>query len=300
MILNPYPIHYQGLILESQTLLVRDSWKFLYMNSRSKSWVFTDFTLKKFEEKEFENDFQYLCYGVEICPRTQRKHHQGFLQSHQKKTLRSIKRLLGLRQVHLEKMRGTPAQAILYAKKEGDFHEWGVVTSQGQRSDINALKTLIDEGANESTLAETNFRLFCQYGRGLQRYSRLRRESQSRDFRFVSVILLTGLTGTGKTRFGSRYASFTIRGSDLAWWDGYEGQRCILIDEYANDVRITKLLGLLDGYQLRLAVKGDFTYAQWTTVFISTNLATLHAEARPVHQAALARRISLTLNFPLC
>lgn len=267
-------------------------------SKRSKNWCFTDFNCKNFNEEE-RNVFQFIGWGHEKCPRTGKMHHQGFLQTRQAKTLRTVKLLLGLPEVHLEEMRGTPEESVLYCKKDGSYQEYGVLTKQGQRGDIDSLKLLIQEGKADSVIAETNFQLYCQYSKGLSKYRELMVQSSSRSWRTLSVVLIRGETGTGKTRFASRYAGFRIGGHDLQWWDGYSQEKCILIDEYSNDVSITKLLSLLDGYQQRLAIKGGFTYAAWTTVFITTNLVHLHANARESHRRALRRRITLELQFPL-
>jgi len=65
-----------------------------------------------------------------------------------------------------------------------------------------------------------------------------------------------------------------------------------VIDEYANQVKITRLLGILDGHLLRLNMKGTFGYANWDLVIITTNLDVLHSKANPLHQDALERRIT--------
>jgi hypothetical protein len=92
---------------------------------------------------------------------------------------------------------------------------------------------------------------------------------------------------------------FKISGDALQWWDGYDGEKSILIDEYDNQIPITRLLNLLDGYHLRLPVKGGFTYAAWTKVIITTNLnpLELHPNAKQQHRAALHRRINRTQLF---
>lgn len=266
---------------------------------RSKSWIFVDFTLKKFAEDETRKGFQYLCYGLEKCPRSGKMHHQGFAQTLSATSLRSVQRMLGLPGCHLEAMRASPEEAVFYCKKDGVFTEYGVLTHQGQRSDIDAVKALIEGGSGPKEIADANFQLFCQYSKGLERYREVVVQLSTKAFRRVSVVIIRGETGTGKTRFASRYATFRIGGHDLKWWDGYNQERCILIDEYANDIPISKLLSLLDGYQQRLPIKGGFTYANWTSVFITTNLANLHDQARPAHRRALRRRITLELDFPL-
>ena len=93
-------------------------------------------------------------------------------------------------------------------------------------------------------------------------------------------------------------AEYRIQGTQLSWWQDYDGEKCICIDEYNNDVPIGEMLNLLDGYQLRLNVKGSHTYANWTKVYITTNLKLdeLHANAKQAHRDALFRRITTIID----
>ncbi len=113
----------------------------------------------------------------------------------------------------------------------------------------------------------------------------------------MTVEIHTGPTGTGKTRACYDSDAFMIHGDSLDWWDGYCGEKTLVIDEYSNQISLTKLLGILDGYQLRLPIKGGFTYARWTTVKITTNLGELHEKAKWEHRCALERRVTNTINY---
>ena len=57
------------------------------------------------------------------------------------------------------------------------------------------------------------------------------------------------------------------------------------------------MLNLLDGYRLRLPIKGGFTYAAWTKIFITSNqISEPYSMASIEHKAAFDRRISLRLR----
>jgi hypothetical protein len=92
---------------------------------------------------------------------------------------------------------------------------------------------------------------------------------------------------------------YKIEGYNLSWWQDYCGEKIIVIDEYDNNVPITQMLNFLDGYKLRLNVKGSHTYAAWEEVHITTNLRLeeLHANAKPAHRKAFFRRISEIRDF---
>jgi len=72
-----------------------------------------------------DSDIRYLCYGIEICPETQRQHFQGYLELRKPLRIQGVKKILNDNTVHLEKRKGTRDQARDYCKKDGNFHEQG-------------------------------------------------------------------------------------------------------------------------------------------------------------------------------
>jgi len=203
--------------------------------------------------------------------------------------------------IHLEQMMGTPEDSEKYCRKDGEYESLGKFTSQGCRTDLDVIQQRLETKEPMVEIARDNFPQYLQYGNAWRRYRTLILEEQTRDFRQVEVIVHAGATGTNKTRSAmeSEEHIYKISGCQLRWWDGYEGQKTIIIDEYANQIKITELLPLLDGYQYRLETKGGFTYAGWTKVFITTNLGGLHENAKDEHRAALERRITKWIQFPI-
>lgn len=115
-----------------------------------------------------------------------------------------------------------------------------------------------------------------KYHRGLNQYRCLLAESKSKDFRHLQVRVYWGDAGTGKTRKAVADNSdyYILNQPDNAlWWDGYEGQTHLIIDDFQGWVKYRFFLKVLDGYQLRLPVKGSFTYAFWTLITITSNKA---------------------------
>ncbi len=267
---------------------------------QSKNWAFTDFELKDWK-KIYENndDIEYICWGTEICPESKRKHYQGWIQVKNKKRLGGIKKTCQSKKIHLESCRGTEDQNEKYCQKDNLYTKIGEYSIQGQRTDIMILKKIIDEGGTLEDIANNDFREFLKYNRGLQEYKKLVDKRLRKTFRKVEVVHIHGKTGTGKTRKAMAYSddTYKIHGNSMQWWDGYEGEKTLVIDEYNNQIPCTELLGILDGYRLRLPIKGSFTYANWTRVVITSNYRRLHASARKEHKRALKRRITETLEM---
>ncbi len=267
---------------------------------RSRNYCFTDFNDTKFEQIYYANEsiIRYMCWGLEVCPKTKKTHQQGWIQMVNPKDFHVIRKLLGGK-CHLEKCMGSEYSNDKYCKKDGEYVQKGSFKSQGYRSDLEDIKKSIDDGAPMKSIADDYFGDYIRYYKGFEKYQEMVTKEKTKEFRQVDVIVHQGETGTGKTRVAveSERDHYMIRGDDLTWFDGYNGEKTLIIDEYANQVPVTKLLSLLDGYQLRLPVKGGFTYAAWNKVYITTNLTWLHDQAREEHIAALERRVTKVVNF---
>lgn len=111
-------------------------------------------------------------------------------------------------------------------------------------------------------------------------YFRFRNKTVHRNYR-PTVIWIYGGTGIGKSRLAVAYAEH-VAGSDywfhkaksLLWWDGYEGQKCVIIDDFRRRKLVdaggfSYLLRLLDRYDMEVEIKGGFRKVQWTHVVIT-------------------------------
>ncbi len=259
---------------------------------RNRNWVFTDFQMIDIPSLYEENHdiIRFVGWGQEICPKTGKNHQQGWIQMINPKTLRTMKKLLG-RKAHLEAMIGTEDDSQKYCSKEGSYKQLGTFIRMGQRTDLEQIKKRLNDGEELFEIAQDHFGDCIRYQSGLRWYQGEVNERQAPEWRDVRVIVHKGPTGTGKTKHASKETDYTIHGERLKWWQGYRGQEKILIDEYANQLSLPELLGLLDGYKLRLEIKGSHTYARWKEIHITTNLGKLHENAKPEHRAALYRRI---------
>ena len=82
----------------------------------------------------------------------------------------------------------------------------------------------------------------------------------------VDIYYIEGPTGIGKTygifeRFPDAYRP--IVSGDKVWFDGYDGQETLLLDELRGNIKMSMLLQLLDPYPLKVEVKGGMVPAKW-------------------------------------
>jgi hypothetical protein len=245
---------------------------------------------------ENHEDLLYICWGKEVGE-SGTPHLQGYLELAAKLRLNSVRKLGGLGTAHLEVRKGSQAQAIEYCQKDGEFTEFGskVSSTRGKRNDLLAIRARLDEGANQLEIAEEYFGSWCRYRKSFSAYQGLRHGRTSRD---VRVHAISGLPGTGKTRivFEKEPSLYICASSDLQWFDGYDGEEAILIDDYRGGADVSFLLRFLDRYPVQLPVKGGYTPLLATRIYITSNEGPVwghHAD-----YAAISRRLHhcMTIN----
>jgi len=225
----------------------------------SRDWCFTSFDTNK--ELEFSKDnVRYIVYGRETCPTTGREHYQGFAIFKRTCRIPKAKSWIGGGDgTHLEPRRGTRDQARDYCRKDGDVFEWGEFDGMTKENLFKQPIPYIKENYPE---------FYCRYYKGLEKLN----IDKGPKWRDVEVVILWGPTGTGKTRQVMEQDSVYKIDPPYKWWDGYEGEEILLIDDYREHaIERGFLLNLLDGYRLRLETKGSHTWALWRKVYITTN-----------------------------
>lgn len=269
----------------------------------SKSWCFTINNSDVFEYDE--KSMEYLVYQKERGE-SGTEHYQGYVHLIKKCRISAMKKVHST--AHWEQARGTATQNKTYCTKEdtridGPW-EFGTFPVQGKRNDLeSAIQTIKASKRKIDDLIEEHPVVFVKYHKGLTKIANHYLQQETvKEFRDVDVQVYWGKSGTGKTRKAVEENEdiYIIRNdSPQLWWDNYTGQTCLIIDEFKNWITLTNLLGLLDGYQCRLPVKGDFTYARWTKVIITSNL---HPDEwfpniDEEHKAALNRRLTKITHF---
>jgi len=239
--------------------------------------VSSDPPLNVFDDEVIE----YMVYQVERAPETGQVHLQGFLSLKKKQRMLSVKRILGRDSVHLEKTQGRPDQAAEYCKKPetriaGPW-EWGKKPDgRGHKSPTAIAIEAIQYGKPLQQVAVENPLAWVRSYKGLTAFSQVLTKPNE-VWRVVTVIVLYGPTRSGKTR--AAMSSTCVDGrhpyqmplSSGFWFDGYEGEDTLVIDDFYGQLRFSDMLRILDGHYVQVPVKGGFTWAKWTKVYITSN-----------------------------
>lgn len=250
----------------------------------------------------FPEIVQYLIAGEEICPDTKRVHWQSYAEFRgEGKTIKQIAEAFEDKQIKVFNRRGTQMQAINYCKKDNKFEEFGEMKKQGERTDLCSIaEQLVDGGLTLEEVMVEHPTLYCKYRNGLKDLAGLGQKKQAQTFREINTEVYWGEAGCGKTRKAVEenpdHYVLDMDGEGKVWFDGYNGESTLILDDFYGGIKYSYLLRLLDGYACRLAVKGSFTYARWNKVIITSN--------KPPHDwyhhgltPALKRRLTKTTQM---
>jgi hypothetical protein len=276
---------------------------------RARCW---SFTVNNFTDKETETlskladdpKVRRLIVSREVGE-SGTPHYQGAVSFREPLRFAAAKTKLGGDRVHLEASKGTWAQNVEYCTKTGEENVVFKkdVTAQGTRTDLIAFKDAIKEGMPFADLLDAHPVAMIKH---LRAYDAIRQRLDrlaSPAWRDVRVEIHWGDTGTGKTRMASEAGAFlwSPPREGTPWWDGYNGDEVICIDEFYGQMPMSWMLKMCDGYRHQVPVKGAFAAAQWTTVYITSNSdpmtwwekAKLPSETR----RAFARRVTSITHY---
>lgn len=281
----------------------------------SRNWCFTAFNLGlKDRLADLPADITYLICQHERAPDTGREHLQGYVELRRPVRMAGLKRLLADETVHVEPRRGTRDSARDYCRKsdtrvDGPWeHGTWRATTQGHRSDLEAIKLLVDSGARGLDIAQQAWGAWLKHHRAIDSYVRLR-DARVRELRTITVIHVSGDTGSGKSYWAHAFCDDAYRVAPPnqpggpVWFDGYDGQKTIIIDDFDGWIPYRRFLTLLDPYPCALPVKGGMAWARYTRVVVTSifpvaawypNHGTAELERRIARRVVMKDRVVLS------
>jgi hypothetical protein len=226
-------------------------------------------------------------------------HLQGYLEMKSPCRLAALKKLIP--RAHWEKARGTRKQAIQYClKEESSLHTRWILhedslecstnceqeefekltnlilgatsgTNESTKLRLSAIQSRLSEGTSDEIekIADEEFDLWVRYYRAFERY--LLMKTPARNFK-SNVHVLQGPTGTGKSKWAMDFDNNAYWKQRSNWWDGYVGQKTVVLDEFYGWLPFDLLLRLCDRYPLLVETKGGQCQFAAETIIITTNM----------------------------
>lgn len=234
-----------------------------FSKQRSRSFCFANFNIEKLE---FSAEMNYLCFSPEICPETKKHHWQSFVNFREAKTISAASKCLSKNQkipIFVKLVNGTAQQNRTYCgatryEKDGKikeanplFEEFGEIPSPGARTDLNAIKTEIFNGKSVDEICVENPIIFHQYGRTLEKLETISLRNKFRS-EMTKGIWYYGESGTGKSHKAfenyNPKTHYVLNVQDNGWWDGYNQQETVIINDFRGQIPYDQMLNLVDKF----------------------------------------------------
>lgn len=209
-------------------------------------------------------------------------HLQGYAELEGEHRITATKRILGLgNTVHLERRAGSQAQAIAYCKKldsrvAGPFERG--TRKRLNPNDKSALEMAQIPGCTEREIMEAHPQVYSRKHAAIRNMLATFQPVRNS---MPNIYICYGPTGTGKSSWAYAFAkknNMTIyvamvppRGRDKFWWNGYEQQQVVLLDEFYCTVAYSYMLRLLDRFPMKVEVKGSHAQFNSPYIIITTN-----------------------------
>lgn len=229
-------------------------------------------TINNYSEEEYnalyEMPCRYLVIGKEVGKKCGQPHIHACLVFENARSWKKMKSLFP--RARIEKMKGSPEEARTYCVKDGDYVEKGDCPKQGKRNDIVFVMDMVQEGLNmRQMLPEVSNFQTIRIAETVMKYYEV-----PRDYKPI-VKWFWGATGTGKTEMAFKMfkdEDYYVCMDTGQWWEGYDGQENIIIDELREDfMKYPQLLKLLDRYEYRIQVKGSSRQFKGRNIIITSH-----------------------------
>jgi len=232
----------------------------------------------------------YFCLCDEIGEQGT-YHTHIYLESSSPIRFKTIKRRFET--AHIEKAFGTARQNRDYIRKEGvweetdkahtnlpeTFFEWGTIPDDkaDNLTIFSSILSGVKAGKSTNQLINEMPSLIFKI-KDINTLQETVRAETGNAFRDVQTTYIWGKTGTGKTSYVFNNHPIeeicriiTYRKSGINF-DAYNGQNVLVFEEYHSQIPITDMLSYLDRYPLTLPARYNDRTAQYTYVYILSNI----------------------------
>lgn len=273
--------------------------------AQGKYWLITDYNTDinydcSNTDNNIANSFwkpKNIVYSkgqLELCPTTNRLHWQFTVCFTKKVRPRTVKTVLG-DQTHNEL--STSEKTLEYVWKDetsqGRRWSWGTLPfKRNSKTDWDSVKKAAKEGRLDDDVIPSNI-FVCHYAS----LKKIKMDYMVADPIEKDVQVIWGNTGLGKSRKAWAEAGMDAypKTPTTKFWDGYQGQFHVVIDEFTGQIEITHLLRWLDRYPVLVETKGSGTVLRASKIWITSNLSPeeWYLTAPRVQMDALLRRLNV-------
>lgn len=229
---------------------------------------------------------------LEMCGDTQRLHWQFCIGFEKKVRLRTVKTVLG-DQVHAELCRSDAANNYVWKDETSQGRRWEYGSLPLRRNSSRDWQRIWDDAVRGDFKDIDPQIKVCHYN-ALRRIAMDNMKGEGIE---KEVNVFWGPTGVGKSRRAWDEAGLDAypKIPTTKFWDGYQGQGNVVIDEFTGQIEITHILRWLDRYPVLVETKGSGTVLKAKKIWITSNLppSDWYPTAPEVQKEALFRRLTI-------
>jgi len=248
---------------------------------RSKNWCFTinNYTpLDTTQCAALEHHCDYVVYGKEKGE-DGTPHYQGFCVFKVAKRLSAVKSLLPRAHLEIKVRKSKYSQASDYCKKDGDFTEIGTCPLDHDYSNRSkeANKRKWDDAfelAKQGNFEEIEKDMLIRY---YHAFKRVRQDYPDtvQNLEDVCGVWIHGVPGVGKSHKARQAYAGTLYDKPLnKWWDGYQGEDNVLLDDIGTkeaEWMGTFLKRWADRYSFPAEQKGTTVQIRPNKIIVTSN-----------------------------
>lgn len=229
----------------------------------------------------------YIIIGYEVGNEGYGTPHlQIYGQSYAKEIrTTTLKKELG-NKAHIEQAFGTYKHNRRYCGKDLFWEEFGIARTEKSQTQgkskanlmqfrLQKIADLAKGGATFKQLVAEDILVAAKYTKFCDRMSLYYKPEPRQN---LQVELHYGLPGAGKTfdwfdRYPDTYELPIKTGkNEPLWWDGYDGEKEVLLDDFSGKIALDDFLRLIDKYRVKVPIKGSFVNFVPDRICITTNV----------------------------
>lgn len=234
---------------------------------RARAWCLTINNWEKKDKEAFDHeDIQYYVYGEEVGEEEGTEHLQAYVEFKRRKTFSAVKGIFPT--AHIEVRMGKQEQAIAYCQKGDVFTFAGEMMHQGERADLCRVRQAALDGGMRTVTRSYNDQA-CRSAMRFLEYNEEERDEKP------SITWIWGPTGSGKSKLALELSKeedrYTKTPDGTQWWPGYDGQTCVIFDDFTDSQFPFKFwLCLTDRYGCRVQNKGGYRQFAGTRILVTS------------------------------
>lgn len=220
-------------------------------------------------------DISWLIVGEEVGEKGT-PHLQMACRFRYQVSISTARSMFGQNKAHIEVMKGTVEENVVYCSKDNKFFERGIRPVDRGKENKNKLDGMvkqIKEGKPDVEIFESNPAMYLRYRSAIGAAKQLYQGVAKRNP--VEVFWYYGETGAGKSYRAEQEASNDGRGlyrqNGSEWWDGYDGQPLVIIDDFEETARFRATLRILDQYNVLIPVKGSHVWFRAEKIWVTAS-----------------------------